>query len=183
MNAVQSDVHTDERSVASDALRVVEEFCNSATLLHGTDMLATIRGGQEWLVEHGWAGEPTLEQLASLREAREIVRAFLADRTDPAARSALNRLALEHWAGPRIDDDGRLALTPSPAGALSPAGAAVRALLLHGLTGSGLRLRTCASETCRWVFTDHSRSGTRTWCDMNTCGARSKMRHYRERRV
>ncbi|MEG8037726.1 ABATE domain-containing protein [Sphingomonas sp. LR61] len=111
-------MHTDERSVASDALRVVEEFCNSATLLHGTDALATIRGGQEWLVEHGWDGEPTLEQLASLRDSREVVRAFLADRTDPAARSALNRLALEHWAGPRIDDDGRLALTPSPAGAL-----------------------------------------------------------------
>ncbi|WP_343226432.1 CGNR zinc finger domain-containing protein, partial [Paenarthrobacter nicotinovorans] len=46
---------------------------------------------------------------------------------------------------------------------------------------SGQRLRTCASEACRWVFYDSSRSRTRTWCDMNTCGARSKMRQYRDR--
>ena len=173
MNAVQSAV--------PEELRVVVEFCNSATLLHGTDALATIRDGREWLVRHGWGGEPTLEHLISLRDAREVMRAFLADRTDTAARSALNQLAQEHWAGPHVDDDGRLALTPSAGLPVSPAGAAVGALLLHGLTGSGPRLRTCASEACRWVFYDSSRSRTRTWCDMNTCGARSKMRQYRDR--
>jgi predicted RNA-binding Zn ribbon-like protein len=168
-------------SAIPEELRVVEEFCNSATLLHDTDALATLRGGREWLVRHGWGGEPTLEQLLSLRDAREVLRTFLADRTDPAARSALNRLALEHWAGPHVDDDGRLALAPSAAQPVSPAGAAIGALLLHGLTGAGKRLRTCASEACRWVFYDRSRSRTRIWCDMNTCGARSKMRHYRDR--
>ncbi|MET4901027.1 CGNR zinc finger domain-containing protein [Paenarthrobacter sp. CC6] len=173
MNAVQSAV--------PEELRVVVEFCNSATLLRGTDALATIRDGREWLVRHGWDGEPTLEHLISLRDAREVMRAFLADRTDTAARSALNQLAQEHWAGPHVDDDGRLALTPSAGLPVSPAGAAVGALLLHGLTGSGQRLRTCASEACRWVFYDSSRSRTRTWCDMNTCGARSKMRQYRDR--
>ncbi|PPF38476.1 CGNR zinc finger domain-containing protein [Pseudoclavibacter sp. AY1H1] len=169
------------QSVVPEELRVVEEFCNSATLLHGTDALATLRGGQEWMVQHGWNGDCTLEHLTSLRGAREVIRAFLADRSDASARSALNRLAQEHWASPHVDDDGRLSLTPSSARTASPAGAAVRALLLSGLTGSGLRLRTCASDTCRWVFFDSSRSRTRTWCDMNTCGARSKMRQYRGR--
>ncbi|WP_341940063.1 CGNR zinc finger domain-containing protein [Microbacterium sp. LWH10-1.2] len=169
------------RSAVPEELRAVEDLCNSAMLLRGIDALATIRGGREWLVRYGWEGEVTPEHLASLRGAREDIRSFLTDRTDPSARSTLNRLAREHWESPCVDDSGRLALTPSGARAVSPAGAAVGALLLHGLTGSGLRLRTCASEACRWVFYDSSRSGTRTWCDMNTCGARSKMRHYRDR--
>lgn len=177
MNGVHSAVPAE--------LLVVEEFCNSTTLLYGTDALATIDGGREWLDRLGWGGTPTIAQLVSLREAREVVRAFLTDRTNLAARSALNRLAQEHCARPHIDDDGQLALT-STAGSgtpVSPVGAVVEALLLHGLTGSGQRLRTCASEECRWVFYDTSRSGTRAWCDMNTCGARSKMRQYRQRQA
>lgn len=169
------------QSAAPRELLVVEEFCNSATLLHGTDALATIRDGSEWLVRRGWDEALTPESLVSMRGARECIRSFLDDRSDPSARSALNRLAREHWESPTIDDDGRLALTPAGARVASPTAAAVGALLLHGLTGSGLRLRTCASEACRWVFYDRSRSRTRTWCDMNTCGARSKMRHYRDR--
>ncbi len=162
-------------------LRPVEEFCNSATLLHHTDALATAESGREWLVEHGWDGAITPERLAALRDAREVVRAFLTDRTDPAARSELNRLAHVCCGSPSIDDDGQLALTPPATHEHSPAAAAVGALLLHGLSGSGRRLRTCASDECRWVFYDSSRSQTRTWCDMNTCGARSKMRRYRDR--
>ena len=78
MNAVQSAV--------PEELRVVVEFCNSATLLHGTDALATIRDGREWLVRHGWGGEPTLEHLISLRDAREVMRAFLAETGGEATR-------------------------------------------------------------------------------------------------
>ncbi|MBM4522889.1 hypothetical protein GS500_13550 [Rhodococcus hoagii] len=36
------------------------------------------------------------------------------------------------------------------------------------------RLALCASPTCRAAFFDTSRSRTRRWCDMNTCGNREK---------
>ncbi|MFD4777164.1 CGNR zinc finger domain-containing protein, partial [Streptomyces sp. NPDC058427] len=36
------------------------------------------------------------------------------------------------------------------------------------------RLALCASPTCRAAFFDTSRSRTRRWCDMNTCGNRQK---------
>lgn len=36
------------------------------------------------------------------------------------------------------------------------------------------RLALCASPTCRAAFFDTSRSRTRKWCDMNTCGNRQK---------
>jgi predicted RNA-binding Zn ribbon-like protein len=42
------------------------------------------------------------------------------------------------------------------------------------------RLRECPGDgTCGWLFWDSSRSGTRRWCDMRTCGNREKARtHY-----
>jgi predicted RNA-binding Zn ribbon-like protein len=41
------------------------------------------------------------------------------------------------------------------------------------------RLRRCANEECLWLFMDHSKGGTRRWCDMNSCGNRAKAkRHY-----
>ncbi len=42
------------------------------------------------------------------------------------------------------------------------------------------RLRECPGDgTCGWLFLDTSRSGTRRWCDMRTCGNRAKVRtHY-----
>jgi predicted RNA-binding Zn ribbon-like protein len=41
------------------------------------------------------------------------------------------------------------------------------------------RIRQCANEKCLWLFVDDSKSGTRRWCDMASCGNRAKARrHY-----
>jgi len=42
-------------------------------------------------------------------------------------------------------------------------------------------LRECASDTCEWLFLDRSRNHTRRWCAMNDCGARAKVRRFRQR--
>ena len=45
------------------------------------------------------------------------------------------------------------------------------------------RIRQCANEKCLWLFADESKSGTRRWCDMASCGNRAKAsRHYRRHR-
>jgi predicted RNA-binding Zn ribbon-like protein len=48
------------------------------------------------------------------------------------------------------------------------------------LTSADLaRVRECQSDTCFWLFLDHSKNGTRRWCDMKVCGNRAKARrHY-----
>jgi predicted RNA-binding Zn ribbon-like protein len=48
------------------------------------------------------------------------------------------------------------------------------------LAGSHLqKVRLCANEKCRWLFLDDSKSGTRRWCSMSSCGNRAKAhRHY-----
>lgn len=42
------------------------------------------------------------------------------------------------------------------------------------------RVRECPGDDgrCGWLFLDTSRSGTRRWCDMRTCGNRDKARNH-----
>jgi predicted RNA-binding Zn ribbon-like protein len=52
--------------------------------------------------------------------------------------------------------------------------------IVAALTSERLRnLRTCCNERCGWIFIDSSRNGARRWCQMATCGNRTKARaHY-----
>jgi predicted RNA-binding Zn ribbon-like protein len=44
-----------------------------------------------------------------------------------------------------------------------------------------MRVRTCADETCAWLFLDRTKNQRRRWCDMKTCGNRVKARRHYER--
>jgi predicted RNA-binding Zn ribbon-like protein len=44
------------------------------------------------------------------------------------------------------------------------------------------RVRTCAVDTCRWLFLDTSKNHTRRWCNMKVCGNRMKARRFHARR-
>jgi predicted RNA-binding Zn ribbon-like protein len=52
------------------------------------------------------------------------------------------------------------------------------------LTSADLaRVRECDGESCTWLFLDRSRSRSRRWCSMASCGNRAKARrHYRRSR-
>lgn len=43
------------------------------------------------------------------------------------------------------------------------------------------RVRECGADTCRWLFLDRSKNGTRRWCDMKICGNRAKARRHYQR--
>jgi predicted RNA-binding Zn ribbon-like protein len=41
------------------------------------------------------------------------------------------------------------------------------------------RIRCCANDACLWLFIDQSKTNSRRWCDMQSCGNRAKaQRHY-----
>ncbi len=53
-------------------------------------------------------------------------------------------------------------------------------LLVGARRGS---VRQCANDSCRWLFLDDSRNGSRRWCAMSSCGNRAKARrHYLKHR-
>jgi predicted RNA-binding Zn ribbon-like protein len=41
------------------------------------------------------------------------------------------------------------------------------------------RLKQCPNHECGWLFFDHSKNNSRRWCDMATCGNRSKVKRHR----
>lgn len=43
------------------------------------------------------------------------------------------------------------------------------------------RVKVCASSTCRWLFFDSSKNGSRRWCRMEVCGNREKGRRRLQR--
>ena len=53
--------------------------------------------------------------------------------------------------------------------------AAVDLLTSDAISQVGL----CADDTCLWLFLDTTRSRTRRWCDMKSCGNRNKVRRFR----
>lgn len=45
------------------------------------------------------------------------------------------------------------------------------------------RVRECDADDCNWLFIDQSRSRSRRWCSMQSCGNRAKARrHYHRQR-
>jgi predicted RNA-binding Zn ribbon-like protein len=50
------------------------------------------------------------------------------------------------------------------------------------LSQDAARVRTCAVDTCRWLFLDTSKNHTRRWCNMKVCGNRMKARRFQARR-
>ena len=135
----------------------------------------------DWLAVSGLAVEScTTAQLESARELRESIHA--------AATAAARGVSLPESAVPVINDrstqgraaavltpDGdrqwRLSSTSSVEDALGVIAADAISVIAGARDG---RLALCASPTCQAAFFDTSRSRTRRWCDMNTCGNRQK---------
>jgi predicted RNA-binding Zn ribbon-like protein len=54
-------------------------------------------------------------------------------------------------------------------------------LVIELTSGHPERIKSCASDTCDWIFYDSSRTSRRRWCDMSTCGNRAKAARHRAR--
>ncbi|MFE3737121.1 CGNR zinc finger domain-containing protein [Streptomyces sp. NPDC059134] len=135
----------------------------------------------DWLASSGLAVDScTTAQLELARELRESIHA--------AATAVAVRAPLPASAVHVINDRsarGRAAAILTPEGErhwwLGPASRVEDALGVIAADAIGVlsgerdgRLALCASPTCRAAFFDTSRSRTRRWCDMNTCGNRQK---------
>lgn len=170
------------RNPAPVDLALIEAFCNTAIHLHSQDDLALPATAAEWLSARGFPALRGEREIKALIDARETLRAFIADRTDPEAIRSLNDLIASVSGPPAVGADGTLALRAATDAPVTGVICTVlEALLQHGLTGHGTRLKACAAPECRWVFYDRAPSANGLWCDMNICGSRHKMRAYRAR--
>lgn len=183
---------------APGPLRVVQEFVNTRSNLRGSDLLEDGEGTARWLAGHGLLPDGVAEvdeadrwRLISFREGLrrvlvvhnagaevrggEVAATF--DGPDDPAGAALLQVS--------FDPSGEVRLRPAE-GKGNEVDKAM-ALMLAAVVRSAVdatwgRLKACRNEGCQWAFYDSAKNRSGTWCHMDACGARHKMRAYRERK-
>jgi predicted RNA-binding Zn ribbon-like protein len=142
-----------------------------------------------WGREHPTQAARTLAEAIALREA--IYRIFSALAGGEPVRNqdfaALSRALSQAPTRRRLVRSGRAYAWQIELGRIGRAGLPAPALLAPVLWsaadllvgGGHRRVRRCANDECLWLFHDASKTGTRRWCNMASCGNRAKARrHY-----
>ncbi|GAB2686090.1 CGNR zinc finger domain-containing protein [Nocardia thraciensis] len=178
-------MHSRDPSTAPPPLRWVEDLINTRSLVYGTDDLADAGALRRWLVERDLLAADRPVRDADLRRAvrvREGLRALLIGREDPGADIGdLDDLARELPLVMR-SVAGAARLVPRDPESADAALARLLAIVVTATAdGTWDRLKACRNPDCRWAYYDHSRNRSRTWCSMETCGNRAKVRAFRRR--
>ncbi len=175
---------------APGPLALVQGFVNARNIMHGYDLLGDVEGAAAWLVEHGLLDggvRLTEEERAHLVGFRERLRGLLLSHNGGEVggdAGALNEMAEDALLRVRFDGDGAPGLLPAGSG--EAAGGVTARLLVAAVgaasEGTWRRLKVCRNEGCRWAFYDGSKNRSGSWCTMDVCGSRAKMRAYRRRK-
>jgi len=192
-------VNTVEPRLPEPRAQPREHLTDPAALLVWARRAGLVEPAEEVATAAAWATVPAagLSALSAVREIREALYAVLLAATheapddSPATLAGLDQLHLR-WVAAVARGELALATTGESAVRLDVGSApdlrvsdraAVAAVDL--LRGSDLaRLRQCRVDLggCGWMFIDHSRNGSRRWCQMADCGTQVKSRRLTERR-
>jgi predicted RNA-binding Zn ribbon-like protein len=176
---------------APGRLALVQDFVNTRNYFQGGDLLgdageATLRLAERGLLEDGERiGEAERRRLVSFREGlRELLLAHNGVAEAEAEAKTLNDLVASAALRVRFGPDGRPSLEPAAGGGVVEriVGRLLAEAVRAETGGRWVRLKACRNEGCRWAFYDASKNGMGRWCNMDVCGARHKMRRYRERK-
>jgi len=177
------------RPTAPGSLYVVQALVNTVNVELGRDLLDSQERAAGWLATAGLlpAGASLSErELAALAELREAIRGVLAAHTahddDPAAGDRLTMALAQCRLALTADASGNVRLTSADHDPFARAiGGIAIAIAEAAATGIWPRLKSCPGDLCGWAFYDRSSTSRSRWCSMQLCGARSKMRNYRNR--
>jgi predicted RNA-binding Zn ribbon-like protein len=164
-------------------------FVNTVDLeTPGVDELRSPDLCADWLRQHGvlGAGEPvTAADVVRVIEVREALRNLILGNTgepvDPAAATVLERHARSAPLRVSVAAGGSVGLAPVRPGVDAALGRLLATVAAATMDGSWRRLKACRKHSCRFAFYDRSKNGSRSWCDMSSCGNRVKAARYRER--
>jgi predicted RNA-binding Zn ribbon-like protein len=168
----------------------MQGFVNTRNIMRGYDLLEDIEGAVAWLVEHGLLDggvrltEGERDHLVGFREGlRGLLLSHNGGRAGGDA-GTLNEMAEDALLRVRFDGDGTPGLLPAGSG--EAVGGVTARLLVAAVgaasEGTWRRLKVCRNEGCLWAFYDGSKNRSSSWCTMEVCGSRAKMRAYRRRK-
>lgn len=175
---------------APGSLALVQSFVNTRNIMHGYDLLEDVEGTAVWLAGRGLLEEDvrlTGEARRRLVEFREGLRGLLLAHNGGSVggeAGVLNEMAEDALLRVRFDDEGTPGLLPAGSGAVVGGVAARLLVTAVGASSEGTwrRLKVCRNEGCLWAFYDGSKNRSGSWCTMDVCGSRAKMRAYRRRK-
>ncbi|MEZ2132003.1 MULTISPECIES: CGNR zinc finger domain-containing protein [unclassified Sinorhizobium] len=153
----------------------------------GGDEIETPRMLESWMRECGLLHRGKHVDAGDHRaalELREALREFLSNPPEhrPQAIETARKLSAASRKFPlmlMVSDKGAVELAPVPGS--SALGSVLGQMIGLAKTERLLRLKTCASEECHWIFFDRSKPANRHWCSSSRCGNRQKTRAYRTR--
>jgi predicted RNA-binding Zn ribbon-like protein len=166
-----------------DQRRYVED----GAALAGGDQIEDPRRLEAWMRDRGLLHRGEKVDVGKHRAAlqlRAALRDFLRNPPEHRARAREQARQLTAISGKfpltlAVSAEGEVELVHSPD---STALARVLGQLFRlAETGQLARLKTCASEDCRWIFFDRSKPANRHWCSSSGCGNRHKTRAWRLR--
>ncbi|AQS68527.1 ABATE domain-containing protein [Streptomyces pactum] len=135
----------------------------------------------DWLAVNGLAVDScTPAQLDLARELRESIHAAataaaVQDALPASAVQVINDCSARGRAAALLTPEGKRRWRLGSASSVEDALGVIAADAISVIAGErDGKLALCASPTCRAAFFDTSRSRTRKWCEMNTCGNRQK---------
>jgi predicted RNA-binding Zn ribbon-like protein len=111
-----------------------------------------------------------------------VLSGHIERREDPEAASRLTMALAPSRLTLAVDPAGGVRLVSADHDPFSRViGAVAAAIAAAATTGTWARLKCCPGRRCGWAFYDRSASSRSRWCSMQICGARAKMRAYRDR--
>lgn len=137
-----------------------------------------------WTERRGFTEPPTEDAFTKVCEIQKALRdlesannGIAAAKDVSGAFDRINAAIEEHLLTPSIGMDGvRINARPG-----DPLGHVLQLAILAMTNRQWPRFKLCSDATCRASFFDASRNATKTWCSMDLCGSRNKMRRLRSR--
>lgn len=176
------------RAPAPGGLGLVQAFINTIDIEDGPDGIERPEQLQRWLADRDLPGgdrplgAEDLRQAHAVREAlRTLAAANNGAPVDVDAVDLLNHIGAQTGVRIRFGATGSPRLEPAQEGVAGALGRILAEVYTAMVDGTWPRLKACRNEACRWVFYDHSKNRSGTWCTMSICGDKLKARAYRRR--
>lgn len=167
---------------APSSLILIEGFLNTWSGEMNIDDFTTPESTEAWLrsVEL-WLSEESItpEQTQQIVKFRHDLRAWILDSSDSLS---INELAANISFQAEFNDDGEVRFVTQGNACDKVIGTLIEIICESQKHGTWERFKCCALPTCGWAFYDATRSRTKRWCSMQTCGSRHKSREHYKRK-
>ena len=163
-------------------LILLEGFLNTCHIEMGFEDFETANSTEKWLRSVDlWSGTKKITSLETQRiiKFRSALRAWILDKE---CFQPLNELITEISFQAEFSSKGEISFQSLGDGHHHVLGTLIGIILESQKDGTWDRLKCCDLPTCGWAFYDSTRSRTKRWCSMKTCGSRHKAREYYKRK-